>query len=174
MIRTEHGTAAVEFVIVLPVLAVFLLGPIEIGRMEYHFQIAAEGVRDAGRFLSQVPVDCSGGAGAGTFVDATDVTKAQNLAGTGSIATPASSSDYVLVSWNDAATTFAATVDCRDNGILNLAGLFAGCGVVPTVTVDVDLRFSFLSSLPFLPIHADLPISHRQVNVSNLSLIANC
>jgi Flp pilus assembly protein TadG len=172
LMRERRGTAGVEFAMILPVLAVLLLGPIEIGRLEYHFQVASEGVRDAGRYLAVVPVDCSGGAGAGTFVNAIDPTNARNLAMTGSISDPGGSGDYLIPAWNDAATTFSASANCEDN-TLGLLGLYAGCTVIPTVTVTVSMRFNFLGSLPYLPMNVDLPVAHTEVNTANESL-DNC
>ena len=174
LMRERHGTAAVEFALILPVLAVMLLGPIEIGRLEYHFQVASEGVRDAGRYLSVVPVDCSGGVGAGTFVNATDPTNAQNLAMTGSISAPGGSSDYPIPAWNDAATTFSAAANCADNTVLGLGGLYAGCNVIPTVTVTVSMRFDFLGSLPYLPANLDLPVAHTEANTASESVNLSC
>ncbi len=174
LMRERRGTAGVEFAMILPVLAVLLLGPIEIGRLEYHYQVASDGVRDAGRYLSVVPVDCSGGVGAGTFVDATDPTNAQNLAMTGSISDPAGSGDYLIPAWNDGATTFVAAANCEDNTVLGLVGLYAGCNVIPTVTVTVSLRLDFLGSLPYLPVNVDLPIAHTEANTASESILLRC
>ncbi len=174
LLRERHGTAAVEFAMILPVMAVMLLGPIEIGRLEYHYQVGSEGVRDAGRYLAVVPVDCSGGVGAGTFVDAIHSTNARNLAMTGSISDPAGTGDYLVPAWNDAATTFAAAVNCADNTILGLDGMYAACDVIPTVTVTASMRFTFLGSLPYLPVNLDLPFAHTQANTSSASLTSGC
>ncbi|MCH7781203.1 MAG: pilus assembly protein [Acidobacteria bacterium] len=174
LLRERDGTAAVELALILPVLVVLLLGPIEIGRLEYHYQVGSEGVRDAGRYLAVVPIDCSGGVGAGTFVNATDLTNARNLAMTGSISDPAGSGDYLVPAWNDAATTFSAAANCKDNTILGLDGMYAGCNVIPSVTVTASMRFTFLGSLPFLPVNIDLPFAHTQANTSSATLTLGC
>ncbi len=171
LMRERHGTAAVEFVLILPVLAVLLLGPIEIGRLESHYQVASDGVRDAGRFLSQVPVDCSTGVGAGTFVnDPADLDNAENLAKTGSIG---GGGNDLVSGWGDAATTFVATVNCENNTV-PLVGLYQSCTVIPTVTVTVSMRFNFLGSMPYLPLNLDLPVAHTEVNTSSDSTIQGC
>lgn len=66
--RDEDGAALVEFALVFPVMLLFFAVTIEAARMMWSYQMAIEGVRDAGRYLARTaPVDIceSGGSVAG-------------------------------------------------------------------------------------------------------------
>ena len=66
--RDEDGAALVEFALVFPVMLLFFAVTIEATRMMWSYQMAIEGVRDAGRYLARIaPVDIceTGGSLAG-------------------------------------------------------------------------------------------------------------
>lgn len=100
-LRNRKGIASVEFVLILPVLVVFLFGTIEIGRVLHDYHVVVKGVRDGTRYLSRVAVDCPGGVGTvGSFVNASDEQRGENLTMTGSInLTPTLPADYLLAAW---------------------------------------------------------------------------
>jgi Flp pilus assembly protein TadG len=50
----QKGAAAIEFVIVLPLLLLIFTGMIEYGRMMWHYDALAKATRDAARYLSTV------------------------------------------------------------------------------------------------------------------------
>ncbi|MDD9920686.1 MAG: pilus assembly protein [Boseongicola sp.] len=56
--RDTRGASLVEFGIVLPFMLLMLALMIEAGRFMWSYQVAVEGVRDAGRYLARIaPVD---------------------------------------------------------------------------------------------------------------------
>jgi Flp pilus assembly protein TadG len=61
--RNDDGAVLVEFALVFPVMLLFFAVIIESSRMMWSYQMAIEGVRDAGRYVARIaPVDvCSGG-----------------------------------------------------------------------------------------------------------------
>ena len=76
--RTTHGTAGVEFALLLPLLVLLLFGGIEIGRALHDFHVVNETVRDAARYLSRVEATCDS-AGVGLLVNAIDEDRAKAL-----------------------------------------------------------------------------------------------
>ena len=55
--RSRRGVAAVEFAVVLPVLLLFLLGIVEVGRLVMVAQLATNGSREAARYAVQGSAD---------------------------------------------------------------------------------------------------------------------
>ena len=53
----QHGIAAAEFVITLPVLLLVMLATAEIGRALYQFNTLAKSTRDATRYLSTIAIN---------------------------------------------------------------------------------------------------------------------
>lgn len=70
---SERGTATIEGAIVMPFLILLFVGIADFGRVLWHYQIVVDGVRDATRYLSRVPLqdpdDCTSFP-AGTEADA--------------------------------------------------------------------------------------------------------
>lgn len=140
--RGTSGAAAVEFAMILPVLVVMLFGAIEFGRLVHDYHVVTKGVRDATRFLSRVPASCPGGAGPGVIDDANDITRARNLAMTGSTA----GGSYLLGYWTSPATISVA-VDCVANdqgGGPRYQGIYDGVGSIPLVTLTATVPFDFM------------------------------
>jgi hypothetical protein len=65
LFRQEEGAVLAEFAIVLPVMLLFFVVIVESARMMWSYQMAIEGVRDAGRYVGRTaPVDiCRPGGG---------------------------------------------------------------------------------------------------------------
>lgn len=63
LVRREDGAVLVEFALVFPVMLLFFAVIVEGSRLMWSYQMAIEGVRDAGRYLARIaPVDvCDGG-----------------------------------------------------------------------------------------------------------------
>ncbi|SFB83553.1 TadE family protein [Massilia yuzhufengensis] len=53
--KREAGVAAIELALLLPVLIVFLLFPIFISKVLWHYTVAQKAAQDAARYLSTVP-----------------------------------------------------------------------------------------------------------------------
>ena len=71
-VRDTRGASLVEFGIVLPFMLLLLAVMIEAGRFMWSYQVAMEGVRDAGRYLARVaPVDICLTGGTVSGYDAT-------------------------------------------------------------------------------------------------------
>ncbi len=51
--KSQRGVAAVEFIIVLPLLAMLMLGTAELGRMLYQYNAVVKTTRDGARFASK-------------------------------------------------------------------------------------------------------------------------
>jgi Flp pilus assembly protein TadG len=55
--RPRRGAAAVEFAVILPVLLLFILGIVEIGRLVMVGQLATNGSREGARYAAQGSAD---------------------------------------------------------------------------------------------------------------------
>lgn len=58
-IKSQLGVAAVEFAIVLPLLAMMMLAVAELGRMLYQYTAVAEVARDGIRYVSKEALDAA-------------------------------------------------------------------------------------------------------------------
>ena len=145
--KARGGIASVEFVLILPVLALMLFGTIEVGRLLFDFHAASKTVRDATRYLTRIDAGQLGIACPATTVNnaAAEVANAKNLALTGSIETPGSpgSKPYLLGYWTDA-NSISVTVSCEPNGT-------AGARIYQGFLVDKDL-------IPSITVSAAVPI----------------
>lgn len=54
-----QGAAAIEFVILLPLLLLILTGMVEFGRLMWHYDALAKATRDAARYLAEQPAPIS-------------------------------------------------------------------------------------------------------------------
>ncbi len=133
----EEGVASVEFVAILPILAVLMFGGFEISRLVRDYHVVSNGIRDAGRYLSRVDgIDCPGTAQPGT-ITAERLLEAQNLAMTGSIATPADATAYQLSYWNQNSQV-QVEIYCEDRVALGLAGYYETGAAIPRITVRAN------------------------------------
>lgn len=133
---------------VLPVLALLLFGTIDVGRGLADYQRAAQGIRDATRYLSradpaELGLDCALG-----IIDenAPAALAAMNLAMTGTLD---GSGGHVLGYWTNAASLAAAgitvSVLCEDNSGAALRGLYAAAAAVPSVRMSAAIAFPLLN-----------------------------
>lgn len=137
------GTAAVEFVLVLPILALLLFGTIDLGRLLADYQTAAQAVRDAARYLSradpaELEIDCALGTVDGGSAPAQE---AANLALTGTVD---GSGAYALGYWTDP-SSLTVSVQCADNSGGALRGLYADLAAVPSLRVSAAIPFPLLN-----------------------------
>ena len=83
--RSEDGAILVEFALVFPIMLLFFAVIVESSRLLWSYQIAIEGVRDAGRYLARIaPVDIclTGGSVAGYTTALRDIVE-DDIAGDG-------------------------------------------------------------------------------------------
>lgn len=101
----QRGLAAVETVIVLPILLLAFLATAEIGRAMLQYNTLAKSVRDGGRFLASRAID--------DFTTVIDITPAKetaaknlarygNIAGTGAVLLPSYADTHLNVDVPDA------------------------------------------------------------------------
>lgn len=79
----QRGTAAVEFMIAVPLLLILLFGVSEFGRMLFQYNTLTKSTRDASRYLS---ANARVGSTGAIVLDATDIAETQNLVVYGNIA----------------------------------------------------------------------------------------
>ena len=146
--RDHGGAAAVELVMVLPVLALLLFGTIDVGRVLADYQLAGQGIRDATRYLSRAdPEDLGIDCVLGTIDENSPAARAaMNLAMTGTLD---GSGGYVLGYWTNAASLAAAGISvsvlCEDNSGAAIRGLYAGAAAVPSVRMSAAIPFPLLN-----------------------------
>ena len=146
VLRDRRGAAAAEMALMLPVLMLVLFGIIEFGRLVHDYHIINKGVRNAGRYLSRIDLDCPG-----AVVSAPETAIARNLAMTGN----PGGGPTLLYYWNDP-TTVAIATNCTAVG--GYSGAYAGVAEIPSVVVTADVPFTFAFLAPFL----DQPILNMQ------------
>lgn len=122
--RSEGGTSATEFALLLPLILLLLLGLTEIGRLFWSYNIAAASVRDAGRYAARLPITCAG-------LSAGDELSVKRLARTGTIDGSASP---LLGGWTSDATVTVA-VSCLDNTSGTYAGRFDEVTEIPRIQI---------------------------------------
>ncbi len=152
---SRSGSASVEFVLILPFLAVMTLGTADIGRLLLDYHQVSKSLRDATRYLTRVDggaaglgIDCARGT-----VDPTSTAarNAMRLAMTGTIDPPSSSTDYLLNYWRETGSLAAAgikiAVECRLNDEItnNHKGLFGDADTVSSLTMSATISFPFLN-----------------------------
>ena len=139
--RARGGTAAVEFVLILPLLALMLFGTIEIGRVYFDFHAASKSVRDATRYLTRIDAAALGLTCAGVDNTSAEVTNAKNLTLRGTIDT---SKPYLLAYWTDA-NSVSVTASCIDNGGGIYQGFYTGFTSIFNITVSATVPMPLMN-----------------------------
>ena len=143
--RARAGTCSVEFVLILPLLALMLFGTIEIGRLLFDFHAASKTVRDATRYLTRIDAAALGLACPAVTVNnaAAEVTNAKNLALRGTIDT---SKPYLLAYWTDA-NSISVTVSCEDNSAdpKPYQGFYAEAAWIASITVSATVPIPLMN-----------------------------
>ncbi len=149
------GVASVEFVLVLPLLAVMTLATVDIGRLLFDYHLVSKSLRDATRYLTRVEggpaglgIDCAGGTVNPT---STAALNAMRLAMTGSIDPPSKPTDYLLAYWRDSGSLAAAGIEilaeCTLNDGINNdnRGLFGDANMVSSLVMSATVSFPLLN-----------------------------
>lgn len=142
------GSAAVEMVLVMPILALIMAGSAETGRYFYHQHVLTKAVRDGAVFAARYPIDkfhCDTGA-----IDAPIPARTRALIQTGGL-----SGQSDLLPWWTAASgvIFTMSVACTTtaNGT-TLGGIYtANAGQVPVLTIQTTLPYRSVLSAVGLP-----------------------
>ncbi len=159
--RRREGTAAAEFVLLLPVVGVLLFGVIEIGRMLHDYHVISKGVRSGTRYLTRVPMSCAGSTG--SFVNAADETAGKNMATTGNPAGGTLRLGYFN------ASQITVTKTCASNAGNTFAGIYTGYTDIPQVTMQAVVPFNFLFGDYLLPGTGviNMTVTHSEVNIGD-------
>lgn len=157
--RRREGTAAAEFVLILPVVGVLLFGVIEIGRMLHDYQVISKGVRNGTRYLTRMPMSCAGSNG--SFDNAADENDGKNMATTGN---PAGGT-LLLGYFN--ASQITVTKTCASNAGSTFAGVYNGYTDIPQVTMQAVVPFTFLFGEYLIPGTGtiNMTVAHSEVNI---------
>lgn len=136
---SRHGSAAVEFALLLPLMSLLLFGFFEMGRLFYTYNVASSAARDAARFAARLPMTCGG-------LSSGDAVRVQNVAVSGD---PRAASPAVLTGLTPGAVSLGY-VCVPSSG--TYSGIYEDAANVPTVTVTVTAPFTtlFATLLPGL------------------------
>ncbi len=144
--RSQSGVAAVEFVLILPLMALMLFGTIDIGRLLFDYHAVSKSVRDASRYVARSDAGALFSDLATCTVNPTTAAgsptqEARNMALTG---TTDLSGSYILTYWTDT-TTVAVSSVCFDNSAGTFEGFYSGIENIPIVTVAATVSFPLLN-----------------------------
>ncbi|QIK95674.1 pilus assembly protein [Sphingomonas sp. HDW15A] len=138
MLRDRGGSAAVEMVMVTPLLLTIMFGATELGRYFWSEHQLIKAVRDASIWASRQTIDNFNCA---TSTVSTTVTNAtRNLVKTG----VASGGTNRLPNWSNAGASITLSLNCvTAAGGTTLAGIYtANAGKVPVLTITATLPYN--------------------------------
>lgn len=146
--RDRRGAAAAEMALVTPLLAVILIGSVELGNFFYNEHILLKAVRDGARYAARQGFenyDCSGGPSDAVRDDTRELVQTMVLTG---------GSDR-MVDWD--AATIAVTERCvstatdMSNSTETMIGIYEdlSLGGVPIVTVSATVPYTPVIGAPF-------------------------
>lgn len=139
MLRDGRGAAAVEMVMVTPLLLIIMFGATELGRFFWSEHRLVKAVRDASIYASRQPIDnftCP------STVNATLAGQVRTLVRTGAL----SGGTDLLPNWSNAGANIAVTLSCVTSaGGTRLGGIYtANAGQVPILTISATLPYNSL------------------------------
>lgn len=140
MLRDRRGAAAVEMVMVTPLLLIIMFGATELGRFFWSEHKLVKAVRDASIYASRQQIDnfnCTN-----STVSSAVTTATRNLVKTGVL----SGGTEQLPNWDDAGASIALSLSCvTAAGGTTLSGIYtANQGKVPLLTIDATLPYNSL------------------------------
>lgn len=139
MLRDRRGAAAVEMVLVTPLLLVIMFGATELGRFFWSEHKLVKAVRDASIYASRQDISnytCP------STVNATMAAQVRQLVRTGVL----SGGTDQLPNWSNAGASIAVTMTCvTAAGGTTLGGIYtANFGQVPVLTITATLPYNSL------------------------------
>jgi hypothetical protein len=146
-LRDRRGAAAAEMALVTPLLAVILIGSVELGHFFYNEHILTKAVRDGARFAARqgfANYDCSGEPSATVRDDTRALVKTSLLSGgTDRIANWADTDISVTESCVTTATALDSTTE-------TMIGIYddLSLGGVPIVTVTASVPYTPVIGAP--------------------------
>ena len=176
--RAVSGSAAAEFVLILPLLVLFLIAAIELGRAVRDYHVITESVRDAARFLARAEMTCTGangpcgnpvnecgGATCGNciFTNLSDVNAAVTLAMTGDTA----GADNLLGYFSDPSDVVIEVCTIDNTAVpAPFQGAYAGSPIVPHIKLSATVSFDFLFGDLVMPgSNVNFDVSHNTVHL---------
>ncbi len=137
LLECRSGNAAVEMVLVMPILTVLLFGAVELGNYFYSEHQVVKGVRDGARYasrLSFVDLNCTGGS-ASTIPSGVE-TAIKEITRTGRI----SGGTARVRGWVDGDIT--VTVTCPGTAVTT--GIYQGADNAPQINVVASVPYDSL------------------------------
>ena len=143
LLRSTRGVAAVELAFLAPVLLILTFGSIDVVRALRDYNVVTKSLRDSGRFLSRVPIDCT--QAAGSRIANNMQILARQMALTGQVGvSPSNAADRLVDYWSDE-TTVSIQVNCLSNtpadGLCGAGVACRGEDVLPVVQVSADVAY---------------------------------
>lgn len=152
-IQGRDGAALVEFSLLAPVLILLMCGLAEFANALRQYHIMEKGVRDAGRYLTRVPMT-------GCTINAGAITTAQTLVLTGRIAGGA----FLLDDWTDLNTVTVTVADC----VANNPRVYRGHDQMPVIEVTASAPYQDLGLLDVIGLGPlNLEVSYQQLWIGN-------
>ena len=139
MLRDRRGAAAVEMVMVTPLLLIIMFGATELGRFFWSEHKLVKAVRDASIYASRQDI---GNFTCPSTVNATLAGQVRTLVRTGVL----SGGTDQLPNWTNAGASIAVTMTCvTAAGGTTLGGIYtANFGQVPVLTITATLPYNSL------------------------------
>lgn len=139
MVRDRRGTAAVEMVMVTPLLLIIMFGATELGRFFWSEHKLVKAVRDASIYAARQDIRyfvCPSTVHADVVSDVRDLVRTGVLTG---------GTDQ-LPNWSNAGASIAVTMTCvTAAGGTTLGGIYtANAGQVPVLTITATLPYNSL------------------------------
>lgn len=171
LMRSTRGVAAVELALLAPLLLILTFGAVDVVRAFRDYGVVTKSIRDSGRFLARVPIDCTQAAGS-RIANANQVT-ARRLAMTGRIGLSPSVAGNRLIDYWSLENTVTIQVNCLPNtaadNLCGGAGETIACygeDVIPVVTISTDIPYvgSGISLLAMT--NMNIRATHNQLGIS--------
>ncbi len=144
----RDGAVLAELALTLPILLLLFGASVELSRAVYQYNVVAKSVQEATRFLARRAEVSASGECPPTGDWGGAVTRAQNLALTGSLSAAAA---YRLPHWTDPASV-TVTVRCQAAGTM-ISSLSTNAGTaLPIVQVSATVPFNDVGLLGLLGI----------------------
>ncbi len=143
----QRGLAAVEAVVVLPVLLLSLFATVEIGNAILHYNTLTQAVSQGARYLAGVPL----GTGGGVDISAQDITNttqlvAYGVVGTGTAILPGfTPSDVTVQDLGDGDISVTANYEYQSLILGGAPNVITGTRILETFTMSAGTVMSLIA-----------------------------